>query len=83
MPLYGRVRRISSSVMGLKITVPLGNRKLKGRIFRVMRIQHILLSAMSSLTEKRFTARQVTIPTMQRVYIFSRGVLETCRGIRI
>ena len=34
MPLYGRVGRISSSSdTGLKITVPLGNRNVLGRIF--------------------------------------------------
>ena len=84
MPLYGRVREnFKLKDTGLKISVPLGNKKLKAgysvmaRLRRV-KLQHILLSAMSSLTEKRFTAhRAATIPTMRRdLYFFQEACLK-------
>ena len=74
MPLYGRVREnFKLSDTGLKITVPLGNRKLKGRIFSYENSAYFIECDEFFDREEIYGTPQVTIPTMQRgLYFFKR-----------
>ena len=83
MPLYGRVREnFKLSDTGLKITVPLGNRKLKGRIFSYENSAYFIECDEFFDREEIYGTPAGDYPdNAARFIFFSRGVLETCRAL--
>ncbi len=89
MPLYGRVREnFKLRDTGLKISVPLGNRKLKGRIFSYDPPEADKASAYFIECDEFFdreelygTPRGDYPDNAARFIFFSRGVLEACRTL--
>ncbi|MBU4319962.1 MAG: glycogen synthase GlgA [Thermodesulfovibrionales bacterium] len=90
MPLYGRVREnFKLKDTGLKISVPLGNTKVKGRIFsyensaqeRVATTYFIECDEFFDREEIYGTPRGDYPDNAARFIFFSRGVLEACRAL--
>ncbi len=89
MPLYGRVREnFKLRDTGLKISVPMGNRKLKGRIFSYDPPEADKASAYFIECDEFFdreelygTPRGDYPDNAARFIFFSRGVLEACRTL--
>jgi len=89
MPLYGRVReKFKLRDTGLKISVRLGNRKLKGRIFSYGPPEADKASAYFIECDEFFdreeiygTPRGDYPDNAARFIFFSRGVLEACRAL--
>ena len=78
MPLYGRVREnFKLKDTGLKISVPLGNRKLKGRIFSYENSAYFIECDEFFDREEIYGTPPVTIPTMRRdLYFFQEACLK-------
>jgi starch synthase len=83
MPLYGRVREnFKLRDTGLKISVPLGDRKLKGRIFRYENSAYFIeCNEFFDREEIYGTPRGDYPDNAARFIFFSRGVLEACRAL--
>lgn len=89
MPLYGRVREnFKLRDTDLKISVPMGNRKLKGRIFSYGPPEADKASAYFIECDEFFdreeiygTPRGDYPDNAARFIFFSRGVLEACRAL--
>ena len=83
MPLYGRVREnFKLKDTGLKISVPLGNRKLKGRIFSYENSAYFIECDEFFDREEIYGTPRGDYPdNAARFIFFSRGVLETCRAL--
>ncbi|MBT9538194.1 MAG: glycogen synthase GlgA [Nitrospirae bacterium] len=83
MPLYGRVREnFKLKDTGLKISVPLGNRKLKGRIFSYENSAYFIECDEFFDREEIYGTPAGDYPdNAARFIFFSRGVLETCRAL--
>ena len=83
MPLYGRVREnFKLKDTGLKISVPLGNRKLKGRIFSYENSAYFIECDEFFDREEIYGTPAGDYPdNAARFIFFSRGVLETCKAL--
>ncbi|HBR22710.1 MAG TPA: glycogen synthase, partial [Nitrospiraceae bacterium] len=83
MPLYRRVREnFKLKDTGLKISVPLGNRELKGRIFSYENSAYFIECDEFFDREELYGTPRGDYPdNAARFIFFSRGALETCRGL--
>ena len=83
MPLYGRVKEnFKLRDAGLKISVPLGNRKVKGRIFTYGDSAYLIECDEFFDREEIYGTPRGDYPdNAARFIFFSRGVLEACRAL--
>ncbi len=90
MPLYRRVRENFKLMdTGLKISVPMGNRELKGRIFSCENSAQERFATTYFIECNEFFDREEIYGTPRgdysdnaaRFIFFSRGALETCRAL--